>query len=1300
MHLHRHFLQLTVAIIIAGAGHALAAPTVNGSIISWPDDGWYQVQDAETFESLCQGGRSCDVPAGRYIVINHTTGVRFGDVVVNGVQSGIAPVIDGNTISWADDGWYQVQNADTYESLCEGGRTCEVPAGIYNVINLSTGQRFERLEIDSTDDGTAGGGVGVYPSTIDLTTATAPTVNALPWSFNGEPVSGTYVADADGDGFRDFVFSTTAADAAPCETQVVVLSSLADSTALTSGDLPDTLQLSSTLFADKDFDGNGCFNIDSIDNARDINGDGLEDLSLFMDPGFLPNNETFYRSSAVVFGTRTGKALDVASLDGQTGFLITGTRTPIDGIGDINGDGYGEYSFQNSGFFLISEVHLRAGSATVPAQQVAYEILDDPSLAIFDSNTRLAPLGDINADGLADFYSSKDPHGASLHLGSSSGSIVPPTSRYQSISPIGDHDNDGLDDFLVSKYANGCGWEGQISAIIYGSTDNNYLTSDIPIADFGIPGQTRLLSTNSNICGLWRAEAQPLGDVNGDGAEDAKLGNSVLFGTSGRRETVVSAEDLDGTNGFNLVSDYALLDVVGADVDSDGYSDIVVNGMSVVPGMPTIPIDDNGPQQIVVQMRQGEWTVHWESPDNQAVAYSLSVDDYELSRVSNATTAVLSDQVLDEGGILRVSALDLNGNELGSNIRQIPAYEEFGELSATVIGPKAIELPFNGESRFVRGLYFLVWRNNELIDRTFPSGVRSYFDSGVQPGKIYRYYIQPDYSLGDNLKKENLMRWPRLQRASRVVEAWTPLEGVEIPPPGSGVLITDANTLYWPDDGRYVVSNADDGSVLCQGGLACEVPDGTYDVSNLTTGESWSGIVVSNPANDGMPDGIAPSPPGNVTMDIYSARVAELFWDRPPATERVVTTEVYRDGEYLGASRGNSYYDGTREIDNAHWYELIAVDADGDRSTTATLNFMRAAQTLLPDPSNDFRSFEYETALDGNTAVIASSDYLNGSVTILERQVESGLWTIKQQLDGSSDSNSRTIYSSQVELSGNTLAVNAQVVTDGEYSADMLLIHTRNEVGTWVETQRLNRAASGNDSLSIDGNTMAVRRDSGIEILARNTASGQWLSTQLIEIEQDGFYPDRMVLAGDQLLVGWTGHQTNGVETGAVYLYHRTENGMFLLQQQLVPESATQVLNAGRSIAFDGETVVFSVNGGSMFIFERNSEGNYEQTAELDAIGPDYVTPRLAVDSDRLLAGTPEGTGLVNYSGFVAVFEKQGGGGWIEATRLVPETGTRSFGRSVGLENNRALIGGRTSAVEDGTIFENEAAIGHYYEFD
>lgn len=128
--------------------------SVIGNTISWPDDGWYQVQSADDHSSLCQGGNQCEVPDGTYIVINHTTGYRYEDIVVS-QHSGSFYTINGNTIAFNQSGWMQVQSASDYTSLCEGPDTepCTVPDGFYNILNLTTGQRAENIEI-------AGGGPG------------------------------------------------------------------------------------------------------------------------------------------------------------------------------------------------------------------------------------------------------------------------------------------------------------------------------------------------------------------------------------------------------------------------------------------------------------------------------------------------------------------------------------------------------------------------------------------------------------------------------------------------------------------------------------------------------------------------------------------------------------------------------------------------------------------------------------------------------------------------------------------------------------------------------------------------------------------------------------------------------------------------------------------------------------------------------------------------------------------------------------------------------------------------------------
>jgi len=132
-----------------GPGGPVQTISVQDGVILLPDDGWYQVQSASDYQTICEGKSSCAATNGTYNVINLTTGERFENIVVGSDTGGPSSiVVDGNTLSWPDDGWYQIQNASTYATICEGGRSCVVDAGTYIAINHTTGERHENIVVD------------------------------------------------------------------------------------------------------------------------------------------------------------------------------------------------------------------------------------------------------------------------------------------------------------------------------------------------------------------------------------------------------------------------------------------------------------------------------------------------------------------------------------------------------------------------------------------------------------------------------------------------------------------------------------------------------------------------------------------------------------------------------------------------------------------------------------------------------------------------------------------------------------------------------------------------------------------------------------------------------------------------------------------------------------------------------------------------------------------------------------------------------------------------------------------------
>ncbi|MFK7855765.1 MAG: zinc-dependent peptidase [Granulosicoccus sp.] len=145
---------------------------VDGNTISWPDDGWYEVQYAKSFNTVSEGGTQAHVDDGVYNVINHTTGARYKGIVVGSSavsrDDGLRPVvadisrlamsssngaisIEGNRISWPNDGWYEVQEQVTYRTISEGGRSAVVPDGVYTVINHTTGEKTRGVVVGGPD---------------------------------------------------------------------------------------------------------------------------------------------------------------------------------------------------------------------------------------------------------------------------------------------------------------------------------------------------------------------------------------------------------------------------------------------------------------------------------------------------------------------------------------------------------------------------------------------------------------------------------------------------------------------------------------------------------------------------------------------------------------------------------------------------------------------------------------------------------------------------------------------------------------------------------------------------------------------------------------------------------------------------------------------------------------------------------------------------------------------------------------------------------------------------------------------
>lgn len=269
----------------------------------------------------------------------------------------------------------------------------------------------------------------------------------------------------------------------------------------------------------------------SMGAAGDIDGDGYEDVVV----GAADSGDAY-----LVYGSATGLDPDPTRFIGPEASTAFGYS--VDGAGDVNGDGYADVVVGNR-----EAAYVYLGSAS--------GLVDLPVATLVGDWVTVIGAGDVNGDGFDDIaawdldadevdvlHGSPDGPDASVDATFSVGFL-------EGLAGIGDVNSDGYAD-LAS------GVPRDPTTIYLGGPSG--LTEDIEVSDGGGVGR--------------------VGDVNGDGFDDLVIGNTVTAVNTARLY-------LGGSAGLSAsattqLSPTAYLDygedIVGADFDQDGYSDVVV----------------------------------------------------------------------------------------------------------------------------------------------------------------------------------------------------------------------------------------------------------------------------------------------------------------------------------------------------------------------------------------------------------------------------------------------------------------------------------------------------------------------------------------------------------------------------------------------------------------------------------------------------------------------------------------------------------------------------------------------------
>ncbi len=309
----------------------------------------------------------------------------------------------------------------------------------------------------------------------------------------------------------------------------------------------------------------------SVSNAGDINGDGVDDLLI----GAYRASPNGYTSGAsyVVFGTSEvggNGRVELSALDGTNGFVLNGVTggdeaeqdvgdragNSVSAAGDINGDG-------------IDDLVIGAFSANG---------FDGASYVVFGSNQGFTASIELsNLNGSNGFVLNGDYSTGRSGI---------------SVSGAGDINGDGVDDLLIgANDANTAGVRSTgASYVVFGSTGvGSSGTLDLSTLDGsngfvlnGVGGQT-----GRSVSGA--------GDVNGDGVDDLLIGAAgvdasfVVFGVDGVGTSgMLELSALDGRDGF-VVNGAVDGDGLGSsvsragDVNGDGIDDLLIGARKANP---------------------------------------------------------------------------------------------------------------------------------------------------------------------------------------------------------------------------------------------------------------------------------------------------------------------------------------------------------------------------------------------------------------------------------------------------------------------------------------------------------------------------------------------------------------------------------------------------------------------------------------------------------------------------------------------------------------------------------------------
>ncbi len=243
-------------------------------------------------------------------------------------------------------------------------------------------------------------------------------------------------------------------------------------------------------------------------------------------------------------------------------------------------------------------------------------------------------------------------------------------------------------------------------------------------------------------------------------------------------------------------------------------------------------------------------------------------------------------------------------------------------------------------------------------------------------------------------------------------------------------------------------------------------------------------------------------------------------------------------------------------------------------------------------------------------------------------------------------------------------------------------------------------------AVAIDGDTAVIGsrtavNDSGaVYIFVRQ--NGAWNEQQKLTASDAVLFHNfgySVAIDGDTVIIGAISDRSQGVATGAAYIFVR--NGeTWTEQQKLIADDAQQRDRFGQAVAIDGDTAVIGAYGkggptegdftGAAYVFTRTID-TWSQQQKLVSDNPavgDKFGFTVAVTGDVIFVGAISEDDTWNNSGSAYVFTRTQST-WGQQQKLIASDVITAgvFGASVAVEGNTAVIGAYNSNGSKGAAY-------------